>query len=1263
MTNELTPPIETTKPIPLKPENSHFTDGQWQAVYDSGDNILVSASAGSGKTTVLVQRVIEKIKDNVNIDELLIVTYTEAAAKEMKGRILEAVKKELSQTSDQELKHHLTNQLVLIPTATISTLHAFCLKVIRKYYYLINIDPVFRMLTDETEMILLKEEVWDDLRNKLYEEEQEAFYRLTENFSNDRNDEGLTELIFDLYDFARANPDPKAWLRSLAQGYDASSRFSDIPIYQEVIKPRLLSDLTKMTENSREMLRLAEGAPELSKPLNVLQDEAPLYPMLEELIETDQVEELYNTLQQGVLGTRYPGLRKLEPAEKEVNMAIQTMRKSNKEMLKGWVKGVFSLPPAEMVAIMAESHHLVAYMGEVALLFEEAYTQRKEQLNLLDFNDLEHLTLRILATQTADGWVGTEASTFYRQLFSEVLVDEYQDINQLQESIIFWLRQPTSGAGNLFMVGDVKQSIYAFRLADPTLFIDKYNRFGNQDDGRRIILAENFRSRGEVLDFTNLVFQQLMDSQLGQLDYDEPAQLVTGFQNYPVSDKMIPELLIYESEEDEGEEVEDVTLDFEISHKTEGELRLIGKKIKELFATDFQVFDKKEGKERPLTYSDIVLLSSTKKNNLVLLEIFKELGIPVEVNDTQNYFQATEIKIMVALLKIIDNPYQDIPFAAVLRSPIVGLKENDLAYIRANGQEASFYEGFKRTLSVPEDRYNAHLLEKLITFREQLQRWRQLARRQELVTLIWTIYEETGFLDYVGGMSAGNQRQANLHALYQRAAAYEEMSFRGLFQFVRFIEKMAEKDKDLAEPTDLTEQQDAVRVMSIHGSKGLEFPVVFVWNLTNGFNLQDLNKAYLFDPEFGAGIKYRDLSERLGYKTLPYVGIREQKLNKALSEEMRKLYVALTRAEEKLYLVGSYKNKETALKKWALVAEEEGTVLSTTNRLKGKSLMDWLGMTLIRHRDMANVATDIPVAKVATLASHPGRFHVAFFVARDLGMTVEATPVGDTQKTQVTTTERLSALDQPALDRAKAQLAFLYPHQVATHTASYQSVSEIKRVFEDPDNAELLVLDLSEQAPKMVNRYVAEEGLAKPTFIQEQAQVPTRAEIGTATHLFMQLLPMEKMPTIQSLEKLAAEFVDRKIMSQEVASAINLEQIVAFFETDFGQRLLENQSAVTKEAPFSMLLKATDIYQNYPPDSEDVLLIHGIIDGYLETAEELILYDFKTDYVGQGASLDKIKQRYSGQLHLYRQALSEAKGRAVTGVKLILLASGDIIDM
>ena len=1244
--------------IPLKPENSQFTDKQWQAVYDSGDNLLISASAGSGKTTVLVERVIQHIKAGINVDELLIVTYTEAAAKEMKQRIQAAVQIAITEEVNLEKRQHLIRQLSLLPTAPISTLHAFCLTVIRKYYYLIHIDPVFRLLTDETEITLLKEDVWDDVREELYGAKQESFYRLTENFSNDRNDDGLTKLIFSLATFALSNTEPIKWLDSLADNYQVKGSIASSHLYQDLMKPSLIKEMTALVDKNLDLVNQIVGEPDFEKTKAVFETDGLLLQNLLNLVELDDLNGCYETL----LTTKFATIK--GPSKKtssEEVMAFYEELKKERDLIKKQVanikKNYFSLSPDKMLELISEAEPLVKEMVLVCKTYLSEFAKEKETKNLVDFNDLEHLTLAILREESEGKWQASEASHYYRDKFKEVLVDEYQDVNRLQEGILYWLRKPEEGHGNLFMVGDVKQSIYAFRLADPTLFIEKYEQYEDEKDGRRIILAENFRSRGSVLDFTNLIFTQLMDKELGQIEYDTSAELITGFKGYPESKVHDTEILVYESESDSVEE-EELDLTFTIEDKTEGEILLVAQKIKELIDSQFPIYDKKNKETRPITYQDIVLLSPTKKNNLVILDIFKELNIPLFVNDTQNYFQATEVRIMIALLQVIDNPYQDIPLAAILRSPIVGIKENDMVKIRQYDRKGYFYDALKAYLK--EETAVDSLYKKLVDFHEDFIYWREISRQEKLVTLIWQIYQDTGLLEYVAGMPSGKQRQANLHALYERASAYEEMSFKGLFQFIRFIEKMQAKNKDLAEPNSLNEEEDAVRVMTIHASKGLEFPVVFVLDMNKQFNMTDINnQSFIFDEGLGAGIKYLNQTERVKYETLPYVLIREQKRRKMLAEEMRKLYVALTRAEEKLFLVGSYKSKEAAFKSWQENVTSEHRILSTSSRLSQRSLLGWVGISLIRHPLLMKDYPEITVDPLKGLESMPGTFKLTFYSKEELQFKEQQFEV-DEKKLEVIEDKPNPQLLKEVVDR----LNYEYPNESATLTASYQSVSEIKRLFEDPDNKELQRLDFTTKSLTKGNRLVGEE-LAKPSFLTESKGV-TPAEVGTGTHLIMQLIDLSQKPTLADIESLRNNLVADDILKEEIAKKIDVETIVEFFDTEFGEYLIENNTFTKREQPFSLLLKAKDIYQDFKGKDEDRLLVHGIIDGFIETEESLVLYDFKTDYISDNPSekeINQIKDRYVGQLNLYRQALEQIKERKVTSVKLVLLRGNKQIEM
>lgn len=1232
--------------IPLKPQNERFTDDQWQAIFDQGDNLLVSASAGSGKTTVLVRRVIEKLKMGDNIDELLIVTFTEAAAREMKERIQEALQEAVNTESDPEKQQHFTKQLLLLPTANISTLHAFCLTVIRRFYYLIDIDPVFRMLTDETETILMKEDVWEELRETLYEKNDPLFFQLTSNFSNDRSDEGLTNLILALYEFARANPAPESWLERLDQAYQLTGDLSSSPLYQDQIRPLLLADLQQCTALYDEMIRYAQQDEGLVKIYDQVSEEAAIINTVYGFFVQDQLEEAYEALSQ----LRFSTFKSSRKAElKELSNTIKALRDQAKKIIQGLSKTYFPLSPDKMKEIMEKAAPLVTEMVKVAKGFMEGFTEKKREKGVLDFNDLEHLTLKILTDQTEEEWQPTEASLYYRKKFKEVMVDEYQDVNQLQEAILYWVREPDPKKGNMFMVGDVKQSIYSFRLADPSLFIKKYQDFAQQDGGRRIVLAENFRSREEVLSFTNLIFEQIMDPAVGQIEYDEAAQLVTGFPEFPEKEGFAPEILIYEKEQ-ETPEIE-LPEDLWVEDKTEGELFMTGLKIRQLVDEKFMIYDKKEKQERPIEFRDIVLLTPTKKNNLSILDVFKTMDIPLEMNDAQNYFQATEIRTMISLLQLIDNPYQDIPLASVLRSPIAGLKETEMAKIRLADKNHTFYEAFLTYKAAKKDA----LSERMEAFQQSLDRWREMARRKSITELLWDIYETTGYLKYVAGLPAGQQRQANLYALADRAKSYEKSSFRGLYQFVRFIEKMQEKDKDLAEPVIAT-ADNAVRVMTIHASKGLEFPVVFLLDMTKEFNMQDLKSRYIFEERLGAGIRYLDPETRVLYDTLPYQAIKTARQNKLLSEEMRKLYVALTRAEQKLFIVGSYKSREQTLDAWSEAGNQTALVLDPMLRLKSRSsLMNWIGYSIFRHQKMREYLTE---PEPAALERTKGTFEITWMNQQEILEKRQALEAQELVEEEVSDATSLSK-------ELKNRLDYEYPYQTASQTTSYQSVSEIKRLFEDPDDTQTTKLVWESSQKKAINqrfRYTQDK-LAEPRFLNKGKQI-SAAAVGSATHYLLQLLPLE-MPTEDSIKELIDELVKKRLIDAAAAKKIPIASIIWFFETELGQQLITYKYSVKREQPFSTLVSAASVFADYPAEEDD-LLIHGIIDGYFERENEVCFYDFKTDFILHPENPEEVEQtvdKYLGQLRLYRQALADSLDKPVAKGFLVLLSARKIIDI
>lgn len=1257
------------KSLPIKPPSSQYTDTQWQSIHDGGDNLLVSASAGSGKTTVLVERVIEKIKAGISLDELLVVTYTNAAAKEMKERIQSAIQNAINKEPETEQRRHFVQQIPLLGQADISTIHAFCLKVIRRFYYLIDLDPVFRLLADDTEILLIKEEVWDEVREELYGEEDTLFKKLAATYSNDRNDDGLSDLIFSLHQFSRANTDPDGWLNSLTSLYHVGGSLEYSAIFIEFLQPQMRQILESCIELVESALQLGGGDSEVEKQSNLLETEKQSYQSILDAMMERRLTDAYNQIHSMVHDT-WPSPRGKSDEVKEIVNEMKPFRDAAKDKFVKMKKEYFVLSPEEQLKLMESAKELVEEMARVTKRFADAYQAYKQERKLVDFNDLEHYTLAILADKSTSPWSPSEASQFYREQFNEVMVDEYQDINQLQEAILYWLTEQEE-EGNLFMVGDVKQSIYAFRLADPGLFIKKYERYANGDGGERIILAENFRSRKEVLDFTNFVFSQIMNKEVGQLNYDQAAELVAGFPHFPDEKGFETDLLIYESKvaDDSADENEELETNFEIDTKTQGELLMTAEKILEMKQDGFEIYDKKAKKNRPLAFSDIVLLTPTKKKNLEIQDIFNQMGIPTAVKETQNYFQTTEVSIMMSLLKVIDNPHQDIPLAAVLRSPIVGLDENDLAMIRIANKTSDFYEAMltywrgysdsKQTI-VRERR----LFNKVDVFLNQLEKWRELARRMRLVDLIWMLYEDTGFLEYVSGMSSGKQRKANLHALYERAASYEKTNFKGLFQFIRFIEKMQKKDKDLAEPAALTDGEDAVRVMTIHASKGLEFPVVFVMDMTKRFNTRDASGDYILDETYGVGVQYKDLDTQLSFPTLQKMVLSRRKKNKLISEEMRKLYVALTRAEQKLILVGSYESEHKAWQRWGKVAAHEGTILPDDIRLNALNMMDWVGMSIIRHP--ASGQNMFPDTQNPTVKNHSVKFSVQFVKDQDIQEKAGKLLSQEGEEWYESFKEKETPLDLDketieAVRKAVEKMNVSYSHQAATHTTSYQSVSEIKRLFEDPDEEVLVKLDAT--TPRGQNRYVQDE-LERPSFISELT-VPTPAEVGMASHSVLQTISLTEKPTEERLLSLIQEMVENETVSEEVAERIQTDKLLRFFETDLADRIVQQAPFVKREVPFSLMLEANKIFAGMEDGDGDKILIHGIVDGYIEEEDGLVLFDYKTDRVERfgDKAAEVMLDKYRGQLNLYRAALQNILAKPVKETYLVLLETTEIVPL
>lgn len=1247
---------------------------QQPAIEHRGHDILVSASAGSGKTAVLVERVIQLLeKDRLNIDQLLMVTFTKEAAKNMRERI----RKRLMASPDQ----HMKEQISRLAVANISTIHSFCEQLIKRYYYTIDLDPNYRLVTD-AEQNLLMDQVWHDLVNDWLTGDQKATYlRVADNFAQGVKGEGLAGVVRKMDQEANAQPDPNGWLTHLIDNYelDDQQAITDTHFYQAVVKPiaqaqlfNLLNqwqNLSQVAENDKLRERLAE---DLSK--------------LEQLFINGELVDDWDLLVAATEKKSFGINPKKTKDSSEVELAQLDQRNALKSQLDEIHKTYFNWSSQRYHALLPKAKTILEQLVNFSQQFRQRYQRAKQQRHLLDFSDLEHyayailtgravLTNELLATHQA---TATQIRRELQFQYQEIMVDEFQDTNRLQYDLLQQLHDPKRN--HLFMVGDMKQSIYRFRQADPTLFLENYQRFRQANDPNEALdLSDNYRSMTNITEFTNVVFKQLMNQGVGEMDYDQTAELRAKAQWQLADGQVAParptEMLVYRTNHNPAIVGED---------RLTGEVQMVATRIRQLLDNEKEtIFDQDTQTMRRIKPNDIVILSRTKAANSQIVEQFGQLNIPVTVHGVENYFKATEIRIVMSLLRIIDNPYQDVPLVAVMRSPlialptaeaVIGFTEPEMAIIKLNHPDGAYYEAIQQFAhdfpedDFPEDDFPgnhlrdgvdyylvAQKVNRLLTLLNHL---RACARQRSLAELIWEIYDQTSYLDYVGGMPGGPQRQANLHALYERASAYEQSSFKGLYQFIRFIEQMQRKDDDLGvAPADLA--NDSINVMTIHGSKGLQFPIVFLIDMNHQFRKD--SEGVVIEPRTGIGMSLvenvhdqaPDLPPvEVKYELPQQTVIKEQLKRQNRAEEMRLLYVALTRAEQRLIITASVNdaptNKLGNLKRdwnfWSQAVQSKNLVLNDALRLKANSMFDWLGLTLFRHPQFPAILDELdkPVFDEGSLQL--GDVDFTFQLVDQALVRQWQANLPDVRKAGQTQLS-LFGEDQPPLTKAQAQLMqqilrFEYPHQAATETTAYQAVSTIREAFriQDPDDIAMGRLTIDADQVRGEGAYL-KDTMAVPEFMQtNQAVTPT--VLGTATHLLFERLDLSHGEvTLSQVTALRDQLVEQGLIpSSAVGDQLDLAAIVAFYQTDLGQQILAHPDQVQREVAFSMLLPGAKLFNNLT-DQDGPILVHGIIDGYLVTDEGVELFDYKTDQITR-TKLPQLRQRYQGQLALYASALA-----------------------
>ncbi|ADM71014.1 ATP-dependent helicase/nuclease subunit A [Paenibacillus polymyxa E681] len=1333
-----------TKGMP-KPEGSMWSDDQWRAISESGNNMLVAAAAGSGKTAVLVERIIRKIVDpqlGFSVDRLLVATFTKAAAAEMRQRIREALERVLEQEPESE---HVRRQLSLLNRASITTLHSFCMEVIRRHYQAIPLDPGFRIM-NEHETELLRQELLEELFEEKYEahDEGSTFRRLVDWFSGERTDDAMYVLVQRLYDFSQSHPWPEHWLRETA----AAFRVQDVAALGETPWVRsILADAALSLRGAASLLEQAhETAMQPGGPAPyavTLQEDAAMVKGLLQELETQPWASLYDHFQAAAFGKLKPVKKdQTEPALQE---RVKTLREAAKKMITDMKASLFGRRAEAYLEELHAAAPLMDELVETVIVFGERFQQHKQSKGLVDFGDLEHYCLKILRHPDSTPYklLPSDAALEYKAQFDEVLLDEYQDTNTVQEDIVRLVSREEPG--NRFMVGDVKQSIYRFRLAEPGLFLNKYQRYSmqEQEDGFLIDLARNFRSRQEVVDAVNLVFRQIMSVDVAEIEYDERAWLVHGASYPDPSDQdaasvYAPELLLVDkggqglSEASELSETGDESAlqESELAELAELETaqleaRAIAQRIKELTGDTGQpllIYDRGLKAMRPAVYGDIVILlrSASVWAPLIVEELRLE-GIPASGEQTTGFFKATEVEVMLSLLHIIDNPQQDIPLASVLRSPIVGLTEDELAQIRLEKPDGLFYgallaaaeadplEESEKGISAeimeldlfPKDSFSSSdfgnrndgntLSARLRSFLRNLEAWRQEARQGSLSALIWNVLEETGYLDWVGGLPGGSQRQNNLRALYDRARQYEtSTSNRGLFRFLAFISRLRERGGDLGSISGGTEPDQAVRIMTIHKSKGLEFPIVFIAGTAKMFNQQDLNAPFLMHKELGFGPKYVEEQNRVSYPTLPNLAIRRRSQLELLAEEMRVLYVALTRPREKLIMTGTVKDLASRAAGWARAKEHTEIVLPDYMLAAGRSYLDWVGSALIRHPSatLLREAAGDQDGYYHRLEHMPGTDWLFKIVASE---TLSGSRVNSDHEEEVSGEERqkktealrnaeLVDLNEESETDIEAALSWTYPYERAGKTAANTSVTEMKRWLEmqEMGSDDWLNLSTSLLAELPEDQEDSHTGgsqlhLRRPKFMGNQRLTPT--ERGTVYHTLMLHLPLDGGMSAEVIEETKARLLNQRMLLDVHAKALDTDKILRFFTSELGSRML-GASHVQRELPFTYTMRAADYWNHSLPsvlpgqetDSEvgqdgDKVLMNGIIDCLFETPEGLVLVDYKTDRISEYRTLSHLTDQYRFQLELYARVIEEITGKKVAEKWLYFLEAGESVRL
>ena len=1216
------------------------------------------------------------INEKIDIDKILVVTFTNAAASEMRERILDAIYEKLDKNPDDE---NLQRQITLLNMASICTIDSFCLEVVKSNFYeLDNMSPNFR-IADAPEIELLKEEVLEDMFEEKYVNEDSDFASLINIYTEYRDDTDLKEIIKKIYGYISSSPFPLKWLHEKVEMFNLKDQgllgqdFKKTIWGQELLNDMyeevqddiiILNDARQMLENDEELEQCFQIVKSDIKQLTTLKDNLHSWDSAFAVAKTITFTDWQK--------------KKIKP---EIKDEAKKIRDTATSKFKTKRDKILIADSKQAIQDIYDMYEVLHKLEKLIIEFDAKFTNKKREKNIVDFSDVEHLALKILVKEDENGEITrTDIAKKYAEKFEEIAIDEYQDSNEVQEYIL----TSVSRGNNIFMVGDVKQSIYKFRQAMPELFLNKYKNYDmvkagvetakqtiekqmieNNDEteeltnyaaaqqkteGVKIQLFKNFRSRGNVLDFTNLIFENIMCEQLGDVDYTEDEYLNLGATDYQENDQNLKtEIDIidttgqtsengteieyttsYSSQDDADGEGGEESEKSEHLEDIEIEAKYIANKIQELIDSKFQIYDRKAKEFRDIHPRDIVILLRSTKNKAAIYEqeLIKK-NLPVFSDSTQEYLDTVEIETIMNLLKIIDNPIQDIPLVTVLRSPIGGFTDDDLVNIRLSDKYDNFYECMQKA----KVNVQPELRAKIETFLNNIGNWRKEQEYLALDEFIWKIYIDTGYYNYVGLMPNGVQRQANLKVLFERAKQYETASFKGLYNFINFIEKLKLGSGDLSSAKIIGENDDVVRIMSIHKSKGLEFPVVFLANTNKQFNKQEIRKSkVLLHQKYGIGVQHIDYDMQIRYDTLAKETVKSKIEIENISEEMRILYVALTRAKEKIYITAAGKDmpkKIDKLQKQVDIYKKEKGKINPIVLKKCESYLEWILMVYLYNKEQTE-----KIAECNVLGKE------------ELGDILENQEDDEIKNIDI---EELLGLkdfisEKQLATEVQEMLEYKYPHLGETKLPTKMSVSEIKQRKMAEAGEKVEEVESMEDVEKVEDIENAESvtQLAKPKFLQDDTDKPlTGAEKGTIMHLCMQKLDVTRNYDMHDIQEFIDNLEKSGIITQKEKDSIYVHKIYDFTKSSIWQEL-QAAKKIEREKPFYIQIPAREIYQK---DIEGEILVQGVIDlYYINQNDELILLDYKTDFV---KTEEQLVERYRIQLEIYRRALEKSLGRKV----------------